>query len=51
MNDLGSKCLGKAKFICGDSVTVADFVVGGHFVNMVKNPENSSKELWAEGYA
>jgi len=50
-NDLASKCLGNGKFICGDSITVADCVVCGFFTNIVKNPRNKSAELWQEGYA
>lgn len=49
MNDL-AKCMGDDKFICGDSLTVADFVCGGFYVNLVLNEENRYKELWAEGF-
>ena len=40
LNSLSSKCLGDTKFLCGDTVTVHDYVVAGFFVNVVLNPNN-----------
>ena len=51
MNDLATKCLGNGKFICGDELTVADFIVGGIYTNLVKNPRNKCAALWEESYA
>ena len=51
MQDLSNKCLtDKHKFICGDTLTVADFVCAGFYVNYVRNEENKFKELWAEAW-
>ena len=40
LNSLSSKCLGDSKFLCGDEVTIHDFVVAGFFVNVPLNPNN-----------
>ena len=51
MQDLTTKCLtDDHKFICGDTLTVADFVCGGFYFNIVLNPRNKRKELWTEGW-
>ena len=51
MNDFVKYCLGDTKFICGDEPTVADFAIGGHYVNVVENENNPHKALWQEGMA
>ena len=40
LNSLATKCLGDSKFLCGETVTIHDFVVAGQFCNLVLNPNN-----------
>ena len=48
---LSDKCLGDTKYLCGDTLTIHDFMVGGTLHNMVSNPHNQFmtpkfKERW-----
>ena len=36
------------KFICGDSLTLHDFTVGGFLLNSIGNPNTKDPEYWAE---
>ena len=36
-------------FLCGDKLTIADFWIGGFYVNYITNPDISfCKERWAK---
>ena len=39
------------KFICGDSLTLHDFTVGGLLLNTYGNPNTKDPEFWAEAKA
>merc|ERR1712150_224508 len=45
LKTLSDKCLGDSKFICGDNLTIADFVVGGWFTNVVFNPNRKTPKF------
>ena len=42
--------LGGSKFIIGDKITLYDVNVAGFFVNIVLNPQNPGKDLWAKAW-
>lgn len=38
---------GKAEFLCGDEITIADFWIGGLYTNFIANPDvGFAKESW-----
>ena len=38
--------LTKGKYICGDDLSIYDFVVGGWMLDVCTNPNNQGKEAW-----
>ena len=39
------------KYLCGDKLTIYYFSSGGHFTNLVTNPNIVSPEIWAADWA
>ena len=43
--------LGGSKYLVGDSLTIYDMHIAGHFYNLFLNPNAVHKEQWAAAYA
>ena len=38
------------KYLCGDELTIFDFIVAGFFTNVICNPSAKEAQLWATHY-
>lgn len=40
--------LNDGEFLCGEKLTIADFVIGGLYTNTITNEKSGGKEKWSD---